>query len=431
MNYLLVNYVFLGKGSSPNRIILGDMWLEDLRATVKAWKPYGRLCLAAPLSDNLSLSESGSFNLIEIDPAEEGFDFVPLPTYSSLKTLIKTLPEIRHRLHRAAQSASIIQADYNGHPISLGQIVWSIAKKQNKKYIWVFDGADPIPRMERFAAQEPNPLIRMIKKKMVERFNGFCKKAIREADLVFTHNASVIERFQDVWGDHCYIFDRSFVTEQILICDEQAASRQKRIMDTSLPLRLVAAGRQTDIKATDHVLKAMAIALRRGADLEFDVLGDGDALENYKQLSRELGIAERVRFVGSVPYGQPLFDALEPAQVLVVTNLTAEISRNVFLGMARGLPLLLYRNPGTDALIESHNAGILVPNGDINALSTALFEAHLNRNRLADLVTNGLMLAQTKTLERTHRRRAELAAASIQDLGLHPPSGEQLLQLNS
>lgn len=413
MNYLLVNYVPLGKGSSPNRLLIGDMWLEDLRAQAKAWQPYGRLGLASPLVNKLTLENSGSFNLVEIDPNREGFDFFPLPSYNSLSTLVKTLAELKYKLHKACQWSSIVQADYNGHPTSLGQIVWSIAKKQGKNLIWVFDGADPFPRMEQFAAQETNPIKRIIKKNRVVNFDKFCRQAIGEADLVFTHNAAVVERFKEVWGEHCYSFDRSFVTEEILISEDQAILRQKRLLDTSQPLKLVVAGRQTHIKATDHVIKAMARALQCGANLELDIIGDGDALENYKQLAQELNIAERVHFVGSLPYGQSLFDVLEKAQILLITNLTAEISRNVLLGMARGLGLILYRNPGTDALIENHNAGLLVPSGDIDALSNVLFEADKNRKHLTELIPNGLNLARSNTLQQTHRCRAELAVNSL------------------
>lgn len=220
MNYLLVNYVPFGKGSSPNRFVLGDMWLEDLRAQAKAWCLYGRLGVAVRYIDKLTVENSGSFNLVEIDPAEEGFDFFPLPNYYSLETLITTLPKLKHQLHQACEWASIVQADYNGHPVSLGQMLWSIAKKHSKKRIYVFDGADPFPRMEQSAAQEPNLIKRMIKKKMVRRFDRFCRHTISDANLVFTHNASVVERFQDVWSGHCYTFDRSFVKNEILISDE-------------------------------------------------------------------------------------------------------------------------------------------------------------------------------------------------------------------
>ncbi|NWF58338.1 MAG: glycosyltransferase [Fischerella sp.] len=411
MNYLLVSYVPFGKGSSPNTYVLGDMWLEDLRAQAEAWSPYGRLGVAVRYVDDLTVADSGSFNLVEINPQEEGFDVFPLPNYYSLKTFITKLPKLRKQLNQACQWASIVQADYNGHPVSLAEIVWPIAKKHNKKRIYVFNGADPFPRLEQFVAQEPNPIIRMLKQqKMVKYFDRFCRQAIREADLVFAHNFSVVERFQQEWSDRCHNFERTFVTDEILISDQQAALRQQRLMDASQPLRLITAGRQTPIKATDHVLRAMAIALSRGIDLHLDVVGDGDSLENYKQLAVELGLEETVRFVGGVPYGRELFDWFDQAHIIVVTNLTAEISRNIFLGMARGLPVILYRNPGSDALLEKHKTSILVPSGDIDALSAAFIEAHQNRTYLAELLANGLALARTRTLDETHRRRAELAA---------------------
>lgn len=413
MNYLLVNHVPVGKTRSPNRFLIGDLWLEDLRMQAKAWQQYGRLGLCIPCVDELDVTESGSFNLVEFEPAKEGFDIFPLPRYNSMATLIKSLPQIRHQLHRACQWSSIVQADYGGHPVALGQLAWSIAEKCNNKRIWVFDGADPFPRLERNIAEEPNYLKRSLKTKLFKQFENFCYQALTNADLVFSHNASVVKRFEKVWGDHCYSFDRSFVTEQVLITQEQLLLRQQLLMDTSQPLRLVVVGRQTAIKATDHVLHAMAKACHNGANLQLDIIGDGDELENYKQLTKELNLTERVRFIGSVPYGQPLFDILAQANVLLITNLTAEISRNVLLSLARGLALITYRNPGTDALLANDDAAILVPNGDIHALSEALLTADKNRSQLAEKIANGFMLAQTKTLEKTHYDRAQIAAACI------------------
>jgi glycosyltransferase involved in cell wall biosynthesis len=99
--------------------------------------------------------------------------------------------------------------------------------------------------------------------------------------------------------------------------------------------------------------------------------------------------------------------------VMVITNLTAEISRNVLLAMARGLPLVMYANPGTDELIRASGAGILVPTGDVDALSKTLEEAARDRERLASMCTAGVSVARKNTLDTTHRRRAELASALL------------------
>jgi glycosyltransferase involved in cell wall biosynthesis len=413
MNYLLINHIPFGKGQSPHHYVVGDMWLEDLRAQAKAWSPYGRLSVAAPCLDSIPVEVSGSFNLVEVNLQEEDFNIFALPYYRSWKTFVQVYRAVKYQLDQACQWASVVQADYGGHPIPLGQLAWSIAEKYNKKGIWVFDGADPFPRLAQYVTEESNPLKRLFKHKMVKQFENFCVKAIAEADLVFAHNASVVERFEQVWSHHCHSFNRSFVRQQMLLSNQQAEHRIQKILDRSQPLRLVITGRQIPIKAPDHVLKAMAIAVNQGANLELDVIGDGESLATCKQLAQDLGIADKVRFLGTVAYGQSLFDLLKQADVMLITNLTAEISRNVLLGMALGLPLILYRNSGTDALIESSKSGILVPSGDIDALSASLVDAAQNRQQLSQFIHNGLKLAQTQTLEKTHTRRAEIAAACV------------------
>jgi glycosyltransferase involved in cell wall biosynthesis len=221
----------------------------------------------------------------------------------------------------------------------------------------------------------------------------------------------VVERFHDVWDERrCHAFDRSFVTDEILLSDAELAARQHRLRDATKALCLVVAGRQIAIKATDHVLRAMKQARERGTKLELTVLGDGEDLESFKALARELGLDDVVQFAGTVPYGKPLFDVWAEAHVMVITNLTAEISRNVLLSMARGLPLIMYGNPGTDELIRSNDAGVLVSRGDIDALAKAFEQASANRADLARMCGNGLNVARKNTLDATHRRRAELAA---------------------
>ena len=244
------------------------------------------------------------------------------------------------------------------------------------------------------------------------RFEEFCRGAVGEADLVFAHNAAVVERFQRQWdARRCYQFDRSFVTNAIVISDDELRQRERDLVDASRPLRLVAAGRQIRIKGTDQVLRAMRAAIDGGARLELDVMGDGEDLPEFRKLAAELKLDDVVTFAGTVPYGAALFERWAKAQVMVVTNLTAEISRNVLLSMARGLPLVTYQNPGTDALIRDSGAGILVPTGDVDALAAALRRAFDNRAALAEMMRRGVETARNKTLESTHGVRAQLAAS--------------------
>jgi glycosyltransferase involved in cell wall biosynthesis len=166
------------------------------------------------------------------------------------------------------------------------------------------------------------------------------------------------------------------------------------------------------MKGTDQVLRALAAARRSGARLRLLVIGDGDALDEYRRLAFQLGLAEEVEFLGSVPYGERLFSLWDRAHLTVVTNLTAEISRNVLLSMARATPLVMYENAGTDALLPQ-GVTTLVPRGDEQALSAVFLRAWREREPFAAQLALGRSFAATTTLEACHRRRAKLAAELV------------------
>jgi glycosyltransferase involved in cell wall biosynthesis len=160
------------------------------------------------------------------------------------------------------------------------------------------------------------------------------------------------------------------------------------------------------------VLSAMRRGIDRGMKLELEVLGDGEDLPRFKSIATDLGLHSHVKFSGTLPYGPKLFENWATQHVMVITNLTSEFSRNIILGMARGLPLITYTNPG-DALVEPNGAGLVVPMNDIEKLAEAMSEAHTNRERLAQLAAKGVELARERTLDRCHQRRAELAAECV------------------
>ena len=370
MNYLLVNHVPFGAGSKPGRFRVGDLFLQDLRAQAHALRCVGfDLTVAVPLVQDLGAMSGGSFNTVEIDPRECGFDYVPLPRYQSLKQFRQVKHDLKRALHESISRSDIVQMDYGGYPFMLGQIAWPIASELNKKRIWLFDGADPFPRLELEASKDRNPIKRFAKRLATKRKIAFCRDAIQKADLVFAHNAAVMERFKDVWNERCHQFDRSFVTDEVLVSDLK--SQIANLTDASRAIRLICAGRQIRIKGTDQVIHAVAKLREMNVPVELNVMGDGDDLAAFKQLASELKLTDIVRFSGTVPYGKPLFDEWAKADIMLVTNLTAEISRNVLLSLARGLPLVTYENPGTDALLRESRAAVIVPRGDVNALANA------------------------------------------------------------
>ncbi len=421
-SYLVVTHVPFGRcPERPDRFLVGDMWRQDLLEQNKAIRQVGgRLAVAAPLYVDLKVKDSGSFNLAPLEPAAEDLAYFPLTPYLSFRRFAASLPRLISELRGALRGAAIVQADYGGHPISLGQVVWPLAGRAGARRIWVFDGADPFPRLEMGVSQTRNSMKRWAMAVALKQFKAFCHRVFETADLVYVHNDAVARRFAAVWNNRSYLLPRTFVTEAVLVDEAELERRRQQLLDAAHPLRLVVAGRQIAIKATDHVLRAMAVARSRGTDFFLTVIGEGEEVGDFQRLAVDLGLSDRVVFLGQIPYGDQLFARWAEADAMVITNLTAEISRNVFLGMSRGLPLIMYRNPGTDRLIEDNQAGLLVPPGDIGALAAAFHRVHQDRGILSGFAVRGLDLARHHTLAQCHRTRAELASACLASGGPKP-----------
>jgi glycosyltransferase involved in cell wall biosynthesis len=108
------------------------------------------------------------------------------------------------------------------------------------------------------------------------------------------------------------------------------------------------------------------------------IVGGGQARAALEVTAKELGVAGRVRFVGTVPYHEV------PAYVAACDVCTAPMSRErlksgssaikVYEYLACERPVVASRIPGLE-FVESEDLGRLVPPEDVQALSAALVAA--------------------------------------------------------
>lgn len=144
--------------------------------------------------------------------------------------------------------------------------------------------------------------------------------------------------------------------------------------------RLVHAASLVKVKDQAMLLKAIA----RLDGVELDILGTGPEQARLETLARELGIAERVKFVGSVQH----LDTPPYYQHAALNVLT---SRHEGLGMvtleaaACGVPTI---STNVGLLPDEPTLGVVVPVGDDAALAEAIRELLANPTRLAVLGTS-------------------------------------------
>jgi phosphatidylinositol alpha-1,6-mannosyltransferase len=120
-------------------------------------------------------------------------------------------------------------------------------------------------------------------------------------------------------------------------------------------------------KGHDRVIAAIPDLVRRGHDVVYVIVGEGDDRARLEQLARETGVAERVRFLGAVG-ARRLAEAYRMADLFVMPS-TGEGFGIVFLeAMASGTPALGLAVAGArDALADGELGTAVAERDDLAA----------------------------------------------------------------
>jgi glycosyltransferase involved in cell wall biosynthesis len=125
-------------------------------------------------------------------------------------------------------------------------------------------------------------------------------------------------------------------------------------------------------------------AIRQVPDALFLLAGDGPEREPLEALAEQLGITDRVRFLGR---REDVPQLLAACDVFALPSLYEGSSLAVLEAMAAGIPIVSSAIGGTDELIDDGESGLLVPPGDSEALAAALRRALGNSDLRERMVT--------------------------------------------
>lgn len=187
---------------------------------------------------------------------------------------------------------------------------------------------------------------------MVERRERLCA---RQSDAVISVNI-LLAQLRMKQGAR-----RVFVVPNGMNLPLLAQGRQK----VPHPPTLVYMGTILPLWGIDLAIRAMPQLLQAIPDIRFLVAGYGPAEADLRALCQELGVAERVIFLGPLKY-ETLPSILSQADVGIATSLPDSTFRyyasplKLIEYMAAGLPVIASRVGQTEITMEEANAGILI-----------------------------------------------------------------------
>ncbi len=154
-------------------------------------------------------------------------------------------------------------------------------------------------------------------------------------------------------------------------------------------------------RGKNHRLLIEALA-KSGLDADLWIIGEGPQRANLEKLIAKLGLQERVKLLGRQT--NP-FAYLAKADCFVFSSTNEGFPNVLVEAMACGLPVISTDCPfGPAEILENGKYGILVPNGDMEAMSKAMrkiaTEAILRKNLAKNATIRAKDFARQKILNR-------------------------------
>jgi glycosyltransferase involved in cell wall biosynthesis len=132
---------------------------------------------------------------------------------------------------------------------------------------------------------------------------------------------------------------------------------------------IVSIARFHPVKDQATLVRGFARALAQVPDARLILAGDGPLKPELERLAGELGVADRVHFLG-IRSDVPLL--LQAADIFCLTSLSEAASLTVLEAMAAARPIVLTDVGGNSELVRDGREGLLVPRGDAAAVGAAI-----------------------------------------------------------
>lgn len=160
------------------------------------------------------------------------------------------------------------------------------------------------------------------------------------------------------------------------------------------PMRLLFVGRVSEEKGLRYAIEALA----QLSNVELRVVGEGRVVAKYKQLSCDLGVSERIMWVGRLRWGDPLFSIMRESDALVLPSLTEGLPQVVVEAICNSLPVIATNVGGIPEIIKNGCNGILVPPNSSPELVAAINKIR-SGNLWARMCHNAFESAKIHTVE--------------------------------
>jgi glycosyltransferase involved in cell wall biosynthesis len=375
------------------------LWHKDLVEHFNYLKDF---TLISPCS-----TENPPDNWIKIDGIESEISkikFIDLPISSNWLEATIHLPLTTSVLWRAIGQAEIVHAGIVGFPFPLGWLVTPAVYYWKKFYIIVVESAP-----WRLHAGRSASLKDRLREILFEFMGRWC---LKQASLSIFTQEEYCNSFLARNSKTGYVIPASWIDDNNIISNQIACQLWETKAESQV-FKIIFAGKLTENKGILIFLEALKILNQKNISIKVDVFGQGELLNECKNLKNILHNSVEIDILGTIPYGSPFFERLQQYHAVVVPSLSDEQPRIVFDAYSQALPVVASDTPGLRSCVYPQRTGVLVKSNDAIALAEALHDLFQNLEQLKAMGLEALEVARQMSHKTMHQKRWQLLAESL------------------
>lgn len=194
-------------------------------------------------------------------------------------------------------------------------------------------------------------------------------------------------------------FSKKLQEKSVVIGNPVSIGSSTIRVDENRKKEIVSVGRFVRQKNYPLLIKAFRLVLEKQPDYVLKIYGKVDEALGIRELCKELGISDRVYFMGQVDHVE---EQIRDASVYVLSSISEGMPNALMEAMALGLPVVATDCPsgGPRQLITHGENGLLVRNDDEEALASGVLRI-LDDEKLAQkLSTNAKKITDEYSIDK-------------------------------